>query len=140
MKLNEIRNENDLYFEGPFWIISQSMEELNKGNFVILSNPYLVDFWGKPIFPIPKSESTHEYIWNSKYKHLNPKHPYSHPYNYYPRGRVVFKEGKVYLNIPKGLPDDLIKKEVARKFDYDEFDNVFYKDPTSGNHYTFELK
>lgn len=136
MKLNEVRKEDDLYFEGPFWIISLSMEELNKGNFTILSNQYLVDFYGKPVLPLTRYQSTHEYIWNSKYKDSFGVHPY----NYYPRGRVVFKDGKVYLNIPKGLPDDLIKKEVARKFDYDEFDNVFYKDPTSGNHYTFELK
>lgn len=136
MKLNEVRKEDDLYFEGPFWIISPSMEELNKGNFTILSNQYLVDFYGKPVLPLSRYQSTHEYIWNSKYKDSFGVHPY----NYYPRGRVVFKDGKVYLNIPKGLPDDLIKKEVARKFDYDEFDNVFYKDPTSGNHYTFELK
>lgn len=136
MKLNEVRKEDDLYFEGPFWIISPSMEELNNGNFTILSNQYLVDFYGKPVLPLTRYQSTHEYIWNSKYKDSFG----IHPYNYYPRGRVVFKDGKVYLNIPKGLPDDLIKKEVARKFDYDEFDNVFYKDPTSGNHYTFELK
>lgn len=136
MKLNEVRKEDDLYFEGPFWIISPSMEELNNGNFTILSNQYLVDFYGKPVLPLSRYQSTHEYIWNSKYKDSFGVHPY----NYYPRGRVVFKDGKVYLNIPKGLPDDLIKKEVARKFDYDEFDNVFYKDPTSGNHYTFELK
>lgn len=136
MKLSEVRKEDDLYFEGPFWIISLSMEELNKGNFTILSNQYLVDFYGKPVLPLTRYQSTHEYIWNSKYKDSFGVHPYS----YYPRGRVVFKDGKVYLNIPKGLPDDLIKKEVARKFDYDEFDNVFYKDPTSGNHYTFELK
>lgn len=136
MKLNEVRKEDDLYFEGPFWIISPSMEELNRGNFTILSNQYLVDFYGKPVLPLTRYQSTHEYIWNSKYKDSFGVHPY----NYYPRGRVVFKDGKVYLNIPNGLPDDLIKKEIARKFDYDEFDNVFYKDPTSGNHYTFELK
>ena len=136
MKLNEVRKEDDLYFEGPFWIISPSMEELNKGNFTVLSNQYLVDFYGKPVLPLTRYQSTHEYIWNSKYKDSFGVHPY----NYYPRGRVVFKDGKVYLNIPKGLPDDLIKKEVARKFDYDEFDNVFYKDPTSGNHYSFLLK
>lgn len=140
MKLNEIRNEEDLYFEGPFWIIAQSMEELNKGNFTILSHPYLVDFWGKPVMPVPRNESTHEYIWNARYRRSIPDHPYSHEYNYYPRGRVVFKEGKVYLNIPSGLPVDLIKEKVAYKFDYDEFDKVFYKDPTSGNHYTFQLK
>ena len=136
MKLNEVRKEDDLYFEGPFWIISPSMEELNSGNFTILSNQYLVDFYGKPVLPLPKYQSTHEYIWNSKYKNSFG----AHPYNYYPRGRVVFKDGKVYLNIPKGLPGDLIQKAVAKKFDYKEFDSIFYKDPTSGNHYTFELE
>lgn len=136
MKLNEVRREDDLYFEGPFWIISPSMEELNKGNFTILSNQYLVDFYGKPVLPLTRYQSTHEYIWNSKYKDSFGVHPY----NYYPRGRVVFKDGKVYLNIPKGLPDDLIQEAVSDKFDYKKFDGVFYKDPTSGNHYTFELK
>ena len=112
MKLNEVRKEDDLYFEGPFWIISPSMEELNKGNFTILSNQYLVDFYGKPVLPLTRYQSTHEYIWNSKYKDSFG----IHPYNYYPRGRVDISAGKATIYLNPFINTQKVQEFIGREF------------------------
>ena len=33
LSATEVKKEDDFYFVGPFWIIGQSVEEINKGNF-----------------------------------------------------------------------------------------------------------
>ena len=134
--LTETRKEDNLYFAGPFWIIGNSLDEINKGNFEIIEEKYLVSYDGKPLLPILKSQATHQAIWESKYKNK-----FGVPYNYFPRGRVVFQNGNLYLNIPEGLSVDAIQDRLLKEFDYKrEFDKVFYKDPTTGGHYNFLLK
>lgn len=136
MILREVKSEDDLYFQGPFWIFGKSLEDINNGNFTIVSERYLVDYDGTPVKLVRPQESTHEAIWNKKYMHAIGK-----PFDFYPRGRVVFRRGHVYLNIPKGINIDIIQPAVAEEFDYHRnFDNIFYKDPTTGGHYQFQLK
>lgn len=138
MRFKKLKEDarDDLFFEGPFWIIAKSMEDINKGNFTILSQKYLVDFDGNRDIPKQPAECTHKYIWNSLYK----QQYNGVEFDYYPRGRVVSREGKFNLNIPSGLPDDLIKTAVAKEFNIKNgFANVFYKDPTTGGHYSFSL-
>ena len=134
--LKEVREKDDLYFAGPFWLIGNSLEDINRGNFSILSEKFLVDYNGQPTVKNNPEVCTHKHIWNSKYKDN-----YSVEYNYYPRGRIVFQRGKLYLNIPEGLNVSAIKDALLKEFDYNrDFDNVFYKDPTTGGHYSFQLK
>lgn len=134
--LNETRKEDNLYFAGPFWIIGNSLDEINKGNFEIIEEKYLVYYDGKPLLSIPQSQATHQAIWERKYKNK-----FGVPYNYFPRGRVVFQNGNLYLNIPEGLSVDAIQDRLIKEFDYKRgFDKVFYKDPTTGGHYNFLLK
>jgi len=134
--LTEVRETEGLYFQGPFWLIGESLSDINRGAFTILAEKYLVRYDGSPVNPIPESQSTHKSIWENKYE----EH-YSVPYNYYPRGRVVFCNGRLYLNIPEGLNVEAIKRRLLTEFDYRrDFDNVFYKDPTTGGHYSFLLE
>lgn len=134
--LTETRKEDNLYFAGPFWIIGDSLDEINNGEFEIIEEKYLVYYDGKPILPIMKSQATHQAIWENKYKNK-----FGVPYNYFPRGRVVFQNGNLYLNIPEGLSVDAIQDRLLKEFDYRRgFDKVFYKDPTTGGHYNFLLK
>lgn len=136
MQLVEMRKEEDFYFEGPFWITANSLQEIREGKFKILAERYLVDFYGKPVSKVEPSKSTHKYIWETKYQEV-----LRVDYNYFPRGRVVFREGHLYLNIPQGLPLNEIQAPILQAFDYRrEFDQVFYKDPTTGGHYSFLLK
>lgn len=133
--LKEVREKDGLYFAGPFWLIGNSLEDINRGNFSILSEKFLVDYNGNPVVKNAPETCTHKHIWNSKYKSI-----YSVEYNYYPRGRIVFQKGKLYLNIPEGLNVTAIKGKLLREFDYNrDFDNIFYKDPTTGGHYSCQL-
>ena len=134
MKLNEIRKEDDFYLIGPFWIISKSLEDLNKGHFWIPCRTFLVDWEGNYVQRVPKSQFTHKGIWENEMQS-------SKPYNYYPRGRVSVNKGNITVNIPEGLNEDLVIREVAKKYDFDcTAASVKYTDPTSGNHYDFLLR
>ncbi len=132
--LNEVKKEDNLYLVGPFWLISKSLEELNKGNFELLAYKFLVDYNGNYETRVPKSQFTHKGIWENEIKR-----PES--YDYFPRGRVSCNHGDTTINIPKGLNERLILERLAKEYGFKASDvNVKYTDPTSGNHYTFSLK
>lgn len=135
MRLTEVRKEDDLYFVGPFWIIGSSLSEINKGNFNILAEKFLVNYSGIPIQRVSKSEFTHKGIWETRYRKI-----YNKEYNYYPRGRISFKEGKWYLNIPDKLDKNIVVPKIQKEYDIKEsFERIKSTDPTTGNHYSFEL-
>ena len=134
----EMRKEDDLYFVGPFWIIGKSVEEINKGNFELLApTKVLVNYDGDYATKVPKAEFLHKDLWNkykSKYNNVE--------YNFYPRGRISFnsEDKKTWINIPQGLNESLILKSLEKEYDVRIPYEVKYTDPTSGNHYMFELK
>ena len=134
----EMRKEDDLYLVGPFWIIGKSVEEINKGNFELLApTKVLVNYDGDYATRVPKSEFLHKFLWNkykSKYNNVE--------YNFYPRGRISFnsEDKKTWINIPKGLNESLILEALKKEYDIKRDYEVKYTDPTSGNHYMFELK
>lgn len=137
--INEVRKEDDLYFIGPFWVIGQSLTEINSNNFEVISEKFLIDWDGKFINPVPPLQYTHRGIWESKYKSK-----YNNvDFDYYPRGRISFnhRNKEFCINIPKGLNNDLILPKILNDYGLSNFDvKVKYTDPTSGNHYTFKLK
>lgn len=135
MKLVEVRKEDDLYFIGPFWIIGNSLSEINKGNFNLIAEKFLVDYNGIPVQKVPKLQFTHKGIWEARYKST-----FGKEYNYYPRGRISFKEGEWYLNIPDKLNKDIVVPKIKQEYDIKEnFEMIKSTDPTTGNHYSFEL-
>lgn len=130
MKLNEVRKEDDYYFIGPFWIIANSLNELNKGKFDIKAYKFLVDYEGNYLERVPKSQFTHKGIWENE--------NHSFLYNYYPRGRVSIDKGITYVNIPKGLNEKLVIDALSKSYSFDKSKVVIkHTDPTSGNHYNF---
>ena len=136
MQLNEIRKEDDLYLIGPFWLIGESVDNILNGNFIILSERFLADFEGNVIHRVPKAQFTHKGTWEMKYKNF-----YGVDYNYFPRGRISQKEGKAYLNIPDSINNPLITERLKKEFDIKkDFDMIKNTDPTTGNHYSFQLK
>lgn len=134
MHSERVGKENDLCLVGPFWIISKSLRDLNKGYFWILCKTFLVDWEGNHVQRVPKSQLTHKSIWENELQS-------SKPYNYYPRGRVSINEGNITVNIPEGLNEELVIREVAKKYGFDyTAASVRYIDPASGNHYDFLLR
>lgn len=133
----EVRKEDDLYFVGPFWIVGNSLKEIFKGNYKILSEKSLYTYDGLPVKKVSPSNFTHKGIWEKKYKLL-----YNNvDFDYYPRGRVSEKEGKSFLNIPETLNKDFLIKALQKEYDLKtEFYGIKFTDPTSGNHYNFKLR
>lgn len=135
--LNEVRKEDDLYFEGIFWVIADSVEEIYNGNYNIISEKFAVDYNGNLHADFDKANWTHQDVWNNKYAK-----DYSNvSYKYYPRGRVVIRNGKYWINVPKEiyLPD--IIDNIVTEFNLGKLEaNSAIKKSSSGNHYEFELK
>lgn len=138
LSATEVKKEDDFYFVGPFWIIGQSVEEINRGNFELLApTKVLVNWDGEYLTKVPKTEFLHKHLWNkykSKYNNVE--------YNYFPRGRVSFDatSKKVWINIPRGLNEEIVLSALIKEFYVSSSYEVKYTDPTSGNHYAFELK
>lgn len=133
----ETRKEDDLYMVGPFWIIGESLSEINKGNFKLIApTKVLVDWEGNYQTRTTKDRFLHKYLWND-YKHL-----YNNvEYDYFPRGRVAFNsiDKEIWVNIPKGLNENFIIPEILKEFDIKIKYHIKYTDPTSGRHYSFRL-
>ena len=68
MKLNEIRKDDDCYYQGPFWIVADSFKEILRGNFEILSEKFLCDYAGNDLSITSKSSKVHKKIWINKYQ------------------------------------------------------------------------
>ena len=136
--LTEVRKEDDKYLIGPFWIIGESLAAINLGNLEIIAEQFLINWDGEQEQRVPRSEFTHKGIWESKYKSK-----YKVAYNYYPRGRVSFNSNtkKFYINIPKGLNEELVLPIILNRYGIKaDKVKVKYTDPTSGDHYSFDLK
>ena len=138
MKVFEIKKEDNYYFQGPFWIISNSVKDILDGNFQIIGEKYLSDYNGNYIDDsTSKSQKTHKNLWNTKYKIKYDNVEYT----YYPRGRVSIHNGLAYIhinskcNIPKVI-DKIINEYAIRGLDI----TIDLNDTYQGSHYDFELK
>lgn len=139
LSATETRKEDDLYAVGPFWFIGDSLSEINAGKVELIAKVFLVDYNGKYAVRVPQSQFIHKGIWETDIG----KFYVGKTYDYFPRGRVSFdaKEKKIWVNIPKGLNEQLLLPLVAKKYDFDLSEAIVkYTDPTSGNHYQFLLQ
>ena len=136
--LTEVRKEDDYYYQGPFWIVSDSFDAMMQGKFEILGELILTDFFGVyKDTTHSKRFYIHKTLWNTeKYKSIYK----DKPYNYYPRGRVVIRNGKAYINInslcnnPKVI-DKIVGKYELKKLPY----TISYND-SEGSHYDFLMQ
>ena len=96
--MNEVIKEDDSYYQGAFWIIGNSMDDIiNKNKFHLCCHKILSNYDGSMIDKIESKRSlSHERLWNSKYKVIENS---DKPFNYYPRGRVGISNGIAYINI-----------------------------------------
>ena len=65
MRIIEVRKEDDLYYQGPFWIISDNFLNILKGNFNIISELYPCNYNGDYKDNISKSAKTHKKVWDN---------------------------------------------------------------------------
>lgn len=136
-----VRKEDDHYYEGPFWIIADSVRDIFLGNFKIVGEKRLVDYNGNWVegVKVKRSDVPHRILWkDEKYAEWNK----DYEYDYFPRGRVSIYNGVAYMNIHS-------KMNIARVIDtvidayqlYKIMDtlNIDYND-RQGSHYDFGLR
>ena len=138
-KLDESRKEDEIYFQGPFWIIGDSQIEINKGNFEILDKLIPVDYNGNYLDTTPSTKgfTSHKKLWNdykSKYNNVD--------YDYYPRGRVRIVNGEVFIHINSKMNTPKIINTIINKFGLQKLSdsiNIEEDDLLQGSHYDFQL-
>ena len=138
MRLNEVRKEDNLYFQGPFWVIADSVKDILKNNFEIDGIYMLSDYTGRQLDLRSKNSLTHKNAWK---KDGLQTYYENKQWNYYPRGRVAIHNGIAYIhinsicNIPK-LIDTIIEQYDLNGLEIE----VECNDTYQGSHYDFELE
>lgn len=137
-KISETRKEDELYFKGPFWVAGISKQEIENGNYIILSEKELCTYDGNlNRNRSNRKEQTHQYVWDSKFKK-----EFNVPYNYYPRGRVDVYKGKAYININSFLNKPKLINDILHEFEIDKLNYEVYEIDKlqQDGHYDFMLK
>lgn len=114
-QLNEVRKEEDTYFQGAFWIIGKSMQDVLNGDFHLCCHKILSDYYGNMLDKIESKRSlSHERLWRDKYKELENS---DKSYNYYPRGRVGLSNGVAYINIINDCDIPMIINHIIDEYE-----------------------
>ena len=138
MKIYATRKEDDIYYQGPFWVITPSVLDMHRGNFNLYPIKFECDYNGKYIDKsLTRHTGTHKQIWEETDKSITE----DYPYNYYPRGRVAVHNGIAFLhinsqyNIPK-IINAIIEEYNLNKLEIEVEENDQYQ----GSHYEFLIK
>lgn len=135
--LQEVRVEDDLYFKGPFWVISDSIDSILTGKYNLLCNKSICSYDGKLDRTRPnRKNETHEAVWElykSDYNNVD--------YKYYPRGRVEIYNGVAYININSILNNPNIIDKIRLEYGIEKLDyKIGLNDLEQGSHYDFGLR
>lgn len=137
MQLNEVRKEDDIYYQGAFWIKGDSIKDIKKGHFQIIGVELPCDYNGQYVnlFNKSKRSLTHKKLWMEYAGELKDK-----PFNYLPRGRVSIYNGTAFIHLNSlfnqpDIIDAIIDKYCISRLDL-EFD---FNDTYQGSHYDFLL-
>lgn len=138
MKILCTRKEDELYYQGPFWIIAESVKDIHRGKFKLIGSKYECDYNGDYFKEgVSKSQRTHKKIWQTEYQIQFPDRDYM----FYPRGRVSVYDGTAFIhlnskcNIPSVI-DSVISEYGIEKLEIE----VDLNDTYQGSHYDFQLK
>ena len=136
-QLVEVKREDDVYFQGAFWIKGDSVKDIIRGNFELICEKRLCDFNGKDVNILASKNSlNHKNLWKNEFgaKHENKS------FDYYPRGRVSIYEGTAFIHIHSILHTPAIVDSIIKEYGIDKLDvEVERNDLLQGSHYDFKL-
>ena len=136
-QLTEVKKEDDLYFQGAFWITGDSVKDIIRGNFNLLCEKRLCDIDGKDVnITGSKNSLNHKNLWKNEFgKDQNDK-----SFDYYPRGRVSIYIGTAFIHIHSILHTPAIVDAIINEYGIDKLDvEVERNDILQGSHYDFLL-
>lgn len=136
MKLTETRKEDDLYFQGAFWIVGNSLNNILNGDFKLVEGSRLLtDYYGDYVTnDVPKKSAlTHKHLWNK----INS----NYEWDYYPRGRVAIDQGTAYIHLNSNCTTKEIINSIIKRYCINKLRIVLdYNNENQGEHYNFKLK
>lgn len=138
--LTEVRKEDDLYFQGAFWINANSVKDILSGQFEIVGQRLLSTYEGKYVDDITsKSAKTHRKLWEeykSKLDGMSDKE-----YTYLPRGRVSIYKGTAYIHIHSRMNIPKVIDAITSAYELKKLDIIVdLNDTYQGSHYESELQ
>ena len=131
----EVRKEDNLYFEGVFWVVADTFEDILNGNFELVSEKFPVDYAGVRQHKFDKNFWSHKDIWEKKYQSK-----YGVGYKYYPRGRIVVRNGKAWMNMHSDIYLQQVVDAVTSEFCIRELEHIPSFKNDAGSHYDYQLK
>lgn len=144
MELNEVRKEDETYYNGVFWIQADSVHDILTGKFNIVGRKFSVDYEGNYQGSQSVREMTHKYVWEENMPSLGKslKDIFEVPVNYFPRIRSNVYKGQVYINLPSLMNIPKIIDKVIDLCNYEKLKNNINIDNNEkqGSHYDFLLK
>ena len=131
------RKEDELYYQGPFWIVADTFKDVHRGRFIIIGDKLLCDYHGNYIDDTTsKSSKTHKRIWQEYQSQYNDV-----DYTYYPRGRVSIYEGAAFIHLNSKCNIPYVINAITEMYNIGKLDiEIDLNDVYQGSHYDFKLK
>lgn len=131
------RKGDEIYYQGPFWIISDSFKDIHRGNFELLGEHLASDWSGNYVDNrSSKSQKTHKKLWDRYKLQFNDV-----DYTFYPRGRVAIYEGTAFIHLNSRCNVPQVIDAVIQSYELDKLEiEVDLNDTYQGSHYDFQLK
>ena len=134
-RLEESRKEDELYFQGAFWLKADSFKDIMLNNFELLIGSKLLSNYNGDICQeiVSKNSLSHKNLWNNVSD--------GHTWTYYPRGRVAIYNGTAYIHLNSkcnapGVIDKIVSEYCIDKLNIE----LDFNDTYQGSHYDFELQ
>lgn len=131
------RKEDELYYQGPFWIIADNFKDVHRGKFKLEATTLPCDFEGNYIADkSSKSQKTHKKLWEQLKEQYN-----QDSFTYYPRGRVAIYRGTAFIHINSKCNIPQVIDAIIDCYQLEGLEiEVDLNDTYQGSHYDFELK
>lgn len=134
--LIETRKEEQLYFQGPFWIIAESFSDIHRNKFTLECKKILSNYQGDIVEKISKNSVTHKNWWKN-----NLQSKYNQEFDYYPRGRVAIYNGTAFIHLNSKCNINFVIDKVTEEYKLQGLEvEVEFNDEYQGSHYDFKLK
>ena len=146
INLREIRKENDLYYQGAFWIEADSVIDIFRGNFSLIGIKLESDYNGNYLnLQRSKSSLTHSRIWKELLNNLSNidfTHKYKdEDYTYLPRGRVSIYNGIAFIHLNSKMNIPKVINKIVDEYNLHKLElEIDLNDEYQGSHYDFTLK
>lgn len=138
MKITCTRKEDELYYQGPFWIVAEKFIEIHRGHFELIGEKFACDYEGNYLkSDLSKSKRTHKKIWQEEYASEYGEEDYT----FYPRGRVAICDGVAFIHINSKCNIPSVIDKIIQEYGISKLEiEIDLNDTYQGSHYNFKLK